>query len=241
MKTGGIYKIQNALNGKLYVGSAVNFAKRFGQHLRLLRSGAHHSVKLQRAWNKYGSEAFSISEVEFVDDLEKLIEREQYWIERFDAVKFGYNMTPTAGSLRGMRMSSETKEMMSKAATGHIKSPEHRKSLSLVNTGKKMSDEARQKMREAKLGKKRAPHSLATRAKMSAARMGCKPSKETVSKMAASKLGKKQSAETLEKRSNAMKKTMHAPGYINPAIGRKLTPESIAKREATKAARRALQ
>ncbi len=205
MKISGIYKIQNALNGKLYVGSAINFAKRFGQHLRLLRSGAHHSVKLQRAWSKHGPDAFSITVVEFVADLDQLIEREQYWIERFDAVKFGYNMTPTAGSLLGMKHSFETKEMMRKAATGHIKSPEHRKNLSLANTGKKMSEETRQKMREAKLGKKREPHSLETRAKMSASSMGKSVPKEARSNMAAAQLGKKHSAETKAKMSSSHK------------------------------------
>lgn len=30
----GIYKIENTVNGKIYVGSAVDFGKRFGQHVR---------------------------------------------------------------------------------------------------------------------------------------------------------------------------------------------------------------
>lgn len=209
MSNSGIYKIQHINTGKLYIGSAVNIEQRWGEHIRRLRRGNHHSAKLQNAWNKYGSEMFAFSVIELVDDPSKLLEREQYWIDFANAAKSGYNMTPTAGSLLGHKFTEGTKEKMSKSATGHIKSPEHRKSLSLVNTGKKMSDEARQKMREAKLGKKRAPHSEATRAKMSASRIGYKPSEEAISKMAAAKRGRRHSAETKAKMSASHKARLH--------------------------------
>ena len=235
----GIYQIQHVKSGKLYIGSAVNIEARWGGHIRQLCRCVHHSVKLQRAWNKYGSDAFSFSVIEAVEEKENLLSREQFWIDFANATKSGYNMTPTAGSLLRHKMTTKTKESMSKSATGHVKSPEHRMSLSIVNTGKKMSDEAILKMREAKLGTKRAPHSLETRAKMSAQRIGIQYSEETLSKMSAAKLGTKQSEETVKKRSDAMKKRMNAPDYINPAIGRKANPASIAKREATKAAARA--
>lgn len=239
MSNSGIYKIQHIKTGKLYIGSAIDIEHRWGGHIRQLRRGVHHSVKLQNAWNKYGSEMFAFSVLEFVDDPSKLLEREQYWIDFAKAAKSGYNMTPTAGSLLGHKFTEGTKEKMSKSATGHIKSPEHRKSLSLVNTGKKMSDESRQKMREAKLGKKRAPHSEATRAKMSAKAIGRTFSDETLSKMAAAKLGKKQSQEHLNRRLDAIRSTVQSPEYVSPFAGRKLKPEAIAKREATKKANRA--
>lgn len=241
MKIGGIYKIQHIESGKLYVGSAKNIESRWGEHFRQLRRGVHHSAKLQRAWNKYGSEMFSFSVLEEVKDPSKLLEREQFWIDSTNAVKSGYNITPTAGSLLGHKMAEESKERMRIAATGHIKSPEHRKSLSIVNTGKVMSEEARQKMREAKLGKKRAPHSDATRAKMSAKKIGKCPSEETRSKMAAAKFGTQQTPDQIRKRIESRKRTMSEPDYVNPHIGMKRCPESIAKREATKAAARAAQ
>lgn len=48
----GIYQIINLVNGKCYVGSAVNIKKRCYYHLRSCRLNKHHSKKLQRAWNK---------------------------------------------------------------------------------------------------------------------------------------------------------------------------------------------
>ena len=181
----GIYQIQHVRSGKTYVGSAVNIESRWGGHIRRLRNGTHHSAKLQNAWNKYGSEAFTFTVLEFVEDAKLLIEREQYWIDFADTVKSGYNMAPKAGSILGYKFDESSRRKMSESATGHIKSPEHRMNLSKANSGKKMSDEARLKMRLAKLGKKRGPHSPETRAKMSAARIGVRLSEETKSKLAA--------------------------------------------------------
>ena len=55
----GIYLIENTVNGKVYVGSAVNFNERFRVHNYYLSRGSHHSPKLQYAWNKYGEKSFT--------------------------------------------------------------------------------------------------------------------------------------------------------------------------------------
>ena len=49
----GIYKILNKINGKFYIGSAVNFKRRFARHKRLLNINCHPNEYLQNAWNKY--------------------------------------------------------------------------------------------------------------------------------------------------------------------------------------------
>jgi len=50
----GIYQIKNTLNGKFYVGSAVNIKQRWSTHISSLNKNNHHSGHLQNAWNKYG-------------------------------------------------------------------------------------------------------------------------------------------------------------------------------------------
>jgi predicted GIY-YIG superfamily endonuclease len=50
----GIYYIKNITNNKLYIGSSKDILKRFYEHKRLLRHNKHHSIRLQRAWDKYG-------------------------------------------------------------------------------------------------------------------------------------------------------------------------------------------
>ena len=71
---GGIYAIRNLVTQKKYVGSAVCVSKRVDQHIRSLRRGRHHSIKLQRAWDKYGAAAFEFVVLAIVDEPTMLIQ-----------------------------------------------------------------------------------------------------------------------------------------------------------------------
>ena len=51
----GIYQIKNTLNGKVYVGSAKDFEKRWKRHFKDLENGVHSSIKFQRSFNKHGN------------------------------------------------------------------------------------------------------------------------------------------------------------------------------------------
>lgn len=201
---GGVYQILHAASGKVYVGSAVHLEKRHAQHQRMLRAGKHHNVKLQRAWDKYGEGAFVFKVLEHVPEPATLLQREQAWIDALDAVAKGFNLTPTAGSILGMKFTNESKRRMSSAATGKTKSPEHVANVAAALRGRKMTDEQRQKMRDAKLGKKRGPHSAETKARMSAAAAGKKKSPEHVAALKAAAIGRKQSPETRAKRGAAI-------------------------------------
>ena len=103
----GIYIIRNTLNGKVYVGSSKNFVHRFRAHKAALRSGKHHSKKLQRSWTKHGERAFSFEKV-LVCSVENLLGYEQIVIDYYAACSTGYNILPKAGSREGAEVSSET-------------------------------------------------------------------------------------------------------------------------------------
>ena len=88
----GIYIIKNTKNGKLYVGSSKNVEKRWKEHERSLRSGKHHSKKLQRAYDKAVDKSVFIYEViEEVADDKLLFEREQHYIDTLGSYQSGYN------------------------------------------------------------------------------------------------------------------------------------------------------
>lgn len=53
-----VYMIKNTVNGKVYIGSSVNGNRRYSRHLYELKKGTHHTIRLQKAFNKYGVEAF---------------------------------------------------------------------------------------------------------------------------------------------------------------------------------------
>lgn len=52
----GVYRIINVTTKKSYIGSSVDIEYRKYSHLCSLRGNKHHSLYLQRAYNKYGEE-----------------------------------------------------------------------------------------------------------------------------------------------------------------------------------------
>ncbi len=194
MQISGIYKIQSIIKPeRVYIGSAVGFNHRRSVHLSLLRQNRHHTIKLQRHYNKYGERdlVFTVLAECLKGDL---IKTEQYFIDIF---KPYFNSSPTAGSNIGV-----------------VYSDERNRRLSLSRKGKKQSPETIKKRANAMRGKRR---SQETRDKMSKSRMGTSPSKETKLKfknnmlllwsnpiyrnnMIESHNGKKQTKETIDKR-----------------------------------------
>lgn len=106
----GIYRIEHTLSGRSYIGSAVNLSRRAARHIADLTSGKHHNPKLQRAWYKYGPDAFSLAILELCEP-EVLILREQHWI---DSEKPAFNICKIAGSVLGIKRSPETIDLQRK-------------------------------------------------------------------------------------------------------------------------------
>jgi len=150
----GIYCIKNIITNKIYIGSSINLKNRINEHKRYLSKKTHHSSHLQRSWDKYKEEAFEFNIIERVCN-EKLLEREQYWINFYKSSnrKFGYNICPIAGNTLGVKMSEEVKRKTSERTKGEknpmfgkTHTPEVRKILSDFHTGLKVTDEFREKM-----------------------------------------------------------------------------------------------
>lgn len=190
---GGIYTIRNTVNGKLYVGSAVCFRKRFTLHRSYLNRGLG-TARLQNAWRKYGESAFEFTVIEIVADRSALLAREQYWMDKLQVVELGYNIYPTAGSGLGYRHSEERKAAVSRQFKGVPKSAEWRAKASAAQIGRKLSAETRAKMSLA-ASNRSAEH----RKKLSDARKTFRQTPEAKAKIAAAIRGMKRSAETRAK------------------------------------------
>lgn len=178
----GIYRIKHLKSGKCYIGSAMRqtgFNGRWTKHKKDLSNNKHHSIKLQRAWNKYSKASFIFEVLEQIirpdgiDDLEwkrLVLTREQHYLNtllfasendsRFD--KLGYNICRIAGSTFGRRASKEARARM-KANHADFKGINHpqygthrskvtKQKLSKYHTGRCLSDESKQKCRDASLG-----------------------------------------------------------------------------------------
>lgn len=95
---GGIYCILNTITGKIYIGSTIRFQHRFTGHLNSLLRGEHHSITLQRSFDKYNRSAFHFYCLEVIENKESLRSREQ---EYLDCLKpylpsIGYNRSESA-------------------------------------------------------------------------------------------------------------------------------------------------
>jgi group I intron endonuclease len=76
----GIYIIKNNINNKVYIGSAVCCKQRFIGHKSDFKKKQHND-RFQNFVNKYGVNSLVFEILEIVSNKQKLIEREQYWID----------------------------------------------------------------------------------------------------------------------------------------------------------------
>lgn len=198
----GIYCIRNTVSGRIYVGSAIKIRSRWNQHRHMLRTGIHHSKKLQRSWNKHGESAFVFEILEAITEVTKLVQREQFWIHQLNAAcpTRGLNIHPTAGSPLGTKVSSETRAKMSAQRKGKKRPPfsaEHRANIAAARRFTKLSEETRAKQSAAKLGRKLGPQTKEHKENLSAAHKGRKRSIESRIKQGLTTKGRKLPPERL--------------------------------------------
>ena len=183
----GIYKILSWIDGKVYIGCATNLRKRLGGHRYDLRRNIHSNKHLQSAWNKYGENNFQFLIIEYCEK-EKLLEKEQYWIDKTNCChyNYGYNIATVAGLTVGIQKTEEWKINHSKTMKGRVRPQEEKDRISAGMKGKqnrlgtKDSEATREIRRQAALNKSQAwsdaqsagqrkldkwPHNLGSRCK----------------------------------------------------------------------------
>jgi len=169
MTGSGIYKITSLSHPeRFYVGSASNIKLRWKKHRNDLKCGSHHSIKLQRHYNKYGENDLVYSIIT-ICSVSELLMKEQFYIDSEDPY---FNYSKVAGSpMKGMKHSKETlvkigmawkgrkhtpetKLKMAESATGKHPTEETRKKLSLAKKGIHLEEGHREKIRQRALGNK---------------------------------------------------------------------------------------
>lgn len=90
----GIYCFKNKVNGKRYIGQSIHLEKRYNEHKNnhLNPKYCNYNSKFYRALRKYGFENFEYNILAICqqDDLNEL---EQFYIQKYDSKKSGYNST----------------------------------------------------------------------------------------------------------------------------------------------------
>ena len=221
----GIYKIENKIDGKVYIGQSIDIDSRWLRHKEELTYNHHHNDYLQRSWNKYGKENFIFEVIEECEEV-NLTNREQYWIDFYGGINSCNTYNNRDASSVG-RLSDYTKLKISISQKGKPKAPgrtvseDGRKRLSISHMGIKPTEETRRKMSEAKKGKKHTEESkkkisdthkkrfkdnpeLAKQ--ISIRQSGRKLSDETKDKLRQLNIGKKYGKDVSKKHSDSLKK-----------------------------------
>ena len=87
-----IYKIENLINHKKYIGLTNNIKRRRCRHFGDLQRNVHDNHFLQKEFNIYGSENFSF-DIEWQGDCSdyEIGEKEKEYIKFYDSYRNGYN------------------------------------------------------------------------------------------------------------------------------------------------------
>lgn len=240
IKKSGIYSIKNKFNNRIYIGSAKCFKNRWKVHLKDLQNNKHSNYYLQNDYNKTIADnkleitecPFEFNILEYVDDLNLLLTREQYYLDLFfDEKNNCYNICKIAGNSLDRKPTEKTINLwkkqrknkdMSKAIISSVKArigkkrdESTRKKIGLTHKGKILSKETKNKISEKLknntnfLGKK---HSEETKLKLSEYRKNKKHSEETKLKLRLSRQKRnpniyKLSTDSIEKMLKTKEKT----------------------------------
>lgn len=116
----GIYKIENLINGKVYIGQSNDIKSRWNDHKRIAKDKSKHGYNypLYRAIRKYGIENFKFEIIEECSE-EKLNEREIYYIGYYKSYIYfensnGYNQTLGGEGTRGFGLNGDKNPMYGK-------------------------------------------------------------------------------------------------------------------------------
>lgn len=148
--SGVIYIAINKINGKQYIGQAVNFlssGKKWGSLRRWQKhvSNANNHIcecrLLENAILKYGHENFEVSDI-LICNVEMLNHYEEKFIELYDTlVPHGYNLMTGGGN--GRKHSIETRTLMSETRTGKVHSEITKQRIGNAHKGKIVTDETK--------------------------------------------------------------------------------------------------
>lgn len=144
----GIYKITCLSNNKVYIGQSVMLNKRLNSHFSHLRRGVHHNEHLQKAFNKYGEENFSI-EILAECSKSELDNLEKQFILAYKSTnhKYGFNMMD-GGQGDERHFTPYVKLKMSEKLKGRKLSEEHKRKLYEINKGRVIKQESIDKCKE---------------------------------------------------------------------------------------------
>lgn len=135
----GIYKIENEINGKVYIGSGI-IKDRFKHHKWLLKNNKHYNDHLQNTFNKYGGGNFSFEVLIYCTEDDLGFYEEKFIVNSYESYKQdkGYNCKKGRNSAK---FTEEVKQKIRKNRD-HLSGEDH------GMYGTKHSKETREKIKK---------------------------------------------------------------------------------------------
>ena len=149
----GIYKIENLINEKIYIGQSRNIQQRWKEHRYrpFNPSARQYDSPLYRAIRKYGLENFSFVVLEETS-IENLDNREKHWIEQYCShnKEKGYNLTDGGDSATFTILTHEQVDEIKLLLETNMPQQDiadkynvSQRSISMINTGETWSEQDR--------------------------------------------------------------------------------------------------
>lgn len=114
----GIYKIICSKNNYFYFGQSKKIRNRIQSHIADLKKQSHSNPKMQRSWNKYGSDSFKFEIYEVCRE-EELNEKEQRLLSEHVGKEECFNISKFVDSImRGRKASKSHREKIRNSQTG---------------------------------------------------------------------------------------------------------------------------
>ncbi len=155
MYKSGVYIITCLTNSRRYVGSSIELNKRWNHHQQAFRRDNHRNRHLQRAWNKYGDDAFTFQILLYCVP-EDCLMYEQLCL---DGLKPEFNICQQATSSLGVKRSEETRQRISEAKKGiKVHTEDSIRRIKEFHIGRSTSIATKDAMSQARLGRSVVSH-----------------------------------------------------------------------------------
>lgn len=159
-KTYTIYRAYHKDSNRSYIGFDSSWPKRKYAHKQKTKS--KNKQHFHNAIVKYGWENFEWEVLYSSSSREDCLEKEKFYIEEYNSMNNGFNMTLGGEGIVGWKHDEKTKLKIGQSNTGKIMSDDSRRLMSekkvgksSPNKGKTFSEEHRKKLSLSKQGKSR--------------------------------------------------------------------------------------
>lgn len=117
----------------MYIGSSINLKKRKTDHFKPYRINRLKHLPLYEAMIEFGRDNFKLEVIEECSEKD-LLERENYYLDKYKTYENGYNVSSKAIAMHDEKLFNENAERLRKMNNKNWADEEYRKKMSKANS-----------------------------------------------------------------------------------------------------------